>query len=835
MALSSELVSVVVPAYNAAGTLDETLRSVRAQTHRALDIVVVDDGSTDATAAVAQAHMDADPRVRLIRQANGGVAAARNTGWRAARSDYIALIASDDLWAPAMLEKLLAAMQAGGSRIGVSYCFFTKIDAEGMAPPFHYPDPCTGDVLDKILLHNFVGCGSTMLVRREALLATDGFYDSLRAAGAQGCDDYLFCCRAAEHFHYACVPEVLVGYRDTPGGISSSAGRMLRSWMLVAEQMIARQPARRDLMRLLTIIGNPKWTTPALILLGLASSFAETMGITLILMFLYLAIGHAGHAGSGLVGRFVGVASRHFGSTSQLAWLILLLIVARGALATAYSRIGTNIGTGLSERACDAVHQQYLNVSYGFIQRHPQAALMEVLASETWEVATAYGSFTRVIINGCSIAVFALFLALVSWRIMAVAFIGSAVISAISRLFTGRARELGRKVKQTHEYLDLQMLMTIQGMRTIRAYGQEAAHQERFAYTSREAKEVTNAAARLSAWIGPITEVGYLGILCVIIAGSSWWHTSFAETLAAVALLYRLQPHTRELEDHMMHLAQSQPQLESVRAMLESADKSYAPQGHLPFQKVRERIEFRNVSFRYSEDAAYVLSDLTFDIPAGVTTALIGASGAGKTTVVNLLLRLYEPTSGTIFVDGIAINDLRREDWVRQMGLAGQDVELVEGTVMNNIRMADPLCEAEQAIAAARAAGVASFIEDLPDGYNTWIGPEGLRFSGGQRQRIGLARAILRNSDLLILDEAMSALDRGLEDKVKHEIDARLKSRTILVITHPLETLQDVQHVVWIDNGRIRGRGRPEAVLPEARQVLAPPDAMDAARIEELR
>jgi glycosyltransferase involved in cell wall biosynthesis len=239
---------VVVPAYNAGGTLDETLRSVRGQTHGNLDIVVVDDGSTDDTAAVAQGHADADPRVRLIRQQNGGVAAARNTGWRAARSDFIGLVDSDDLWAPELIERQLAALLAGGEQAGVSYCFFTKIDAQGMAPPLHYPDPCTGDVLDRILLHNFVGCGSTMLVRRAVLLATGGFDESLRQAGAQGCDDYLFCCRAAEDFHFACVPEVLVGYRDTPGGISSSEGRMLRSWMLVAEQMIARQPARQKLI-----------------------------------------------------------------------------------------------------------------------------------------------------------------------------------------------------------------------------------------------------------------------------------------------------------------------------------------------------------------------------------------------------------------------------------------------------------------------------------------------------------------------------------------------------------------------------------------------------------
>ncbi len=583
-----------------------------------------------------------------------------------------------------------------------------------------------------------------------------------------------------------------------------------------------RRAAVRDLLRLLEIIGRPKGATPALILLGLASSFAETLGISLILLFLYAATGHAGNTGGGLLGHFVGMMSHKLGSTAKLAWLILLLIGSRGVLATLYGRISNDIGGAMSERARNMVHQQYLGVSYGFIQSHAQAALMEVLAVETREVAGAYDSFTRIIINGCSITVFALFLALVSWKITAVALIGSALISATSRLFTARARALGLKVKQVHESLGLQMLVTIQGMRTIRAYGQETAYQTRFRATSLEAKQVTNGLMRLAAWIGPITEVGYLGILCLIIAGSGWWHTSFAVTLTAVALLYRLQPHTREFEDNMIKLAQIQPQLQSLRTMLESGDKVYTGEGHAPFEAVQERIEFRDVSFRYSKDSDDAVSNLSFDIPAGKTTALIGASGSGKTTIVNLLLRLYEPGSGRILVDGVALDDLRRVDWLRQMGLAGQDVDLVDGSVMDNIRMADPACDAAKVIAAARAAGVASFIEHLEYGYDTWIGPEGLRFSGGQRQRIGLARAILRNAHLLILDEAMSALDRGLEDRVKHEMQTQFAARTMLIITHRLETIQDVAHVIWIDGGKVMGQGPAEMVLPQARKLLAP-------------
>jgi len=246
--VSDALVSVVVPAYNAGKTLDETLRSVRGQTHMALEIIVVDDGSTDDTAAVAQRHAEADPRLRVIRQENAGVAAARNTGWQAARGDIVALIDSDDLWAPDKIERQLQALALGGPDVGFVYCFFIRIDANSMMAGRWDAKPYSGNVLDRILADNFVGNGSSMLVRREILMRCGGFDNSLREAGAQGCDDYLFCCRAAEICQFAVVPDFLVGYREMPGSVSSSVNKMLRSWMLSADHMIARLPDKREII-----------------------------------------------------------------------------------------------------------------------------------------------------------------------------------------------------------------------------------------------------------------------------------------------------------------------------------------------------------------------------------------------------------------------------------------------------------------------------------------------------------------------------------------------------------------------------------------------------------
>ena len=359
------------------------------------------------------------------------------------------------------------------------------------------------------------------------------------------------------------------------------------------------------------------------------------------------------------------------------------------------------------------------------------------------------------------------------------------------------------------------MLMTLEGLRTIRAYGLEEVHQRRFVRSSAEARQTSIALTRLSSLLNPLTEVGYLGILCAIIAGASFWDASFATTLAAVALLYRLQPHTREMEGDLLYMAEIEPQLRSVRMMLQKDDKDYPRPGHRPIRSLRKGIRFDRVTFQYQAGSKPALKDVSFEIPAGVTTALVGASGAGKTTIINLLLRLYQPSSGTIWVDDMPLEEVRRTDWLRLLAVAGQDVDLIEGTVIDNIRMADNDATEADVVAASRIAGVSEFVESLPEGYGTWIGQQGLRFSGGQRQRIELARAILRNPDFLMLDEAMSALDRGLERRIRGAIDDRFAGRTILIITHRVETVLNADRIVCMEEGRVVAQGSPQDLLAD--------------------
>lgn len=238
---SDTLVSVVIPAHNAARTLDATLDSVCAQSHRALEIIVVDDGSTDTTAAIAQDRAARDPRVRVLRTPNRGVAAARNAGIRASAGAFVAPVDADDLWHPDKIAHQLAAMLAGGDAIGFVYTPYRVIDAEDRVLASR-ADIVEGATFLRLLLLNFVGNGSALLIRRAAFDAVGGYDSRLRNEGVQGCEDYLLQLLIARHWKVACVPQYLTGYRRTAGNMSSDDWRMLRSKLRMFEIVTQRVP-----------------------------------------------------------------------------------------------------------------------------------------------------------------------------------------------------------------------------------------------------------------------------------------------------------------------------------------------------------------------------------------------------------------------------------------------------------------------------------------------------------------------------------------------------------------------------------------------------------------
>jgi glycosyltransferase involved in cell wall biosynthesis len=239
------LVTVIVPAFDAAVTIDETLRSVRAQTWRELEILAVDDGSRDGTPEIVLRHAAADPRIRLIRQFNAGVAAARNRGIAEARGTFVAPVDADDLWHPTKIERQLQAIEAEGPAAGLAYTWYALIDLHGHIVSTRYRPELEGDLFQALCREgNIVGNGSSTLIRRAVARDVGGYDPSLRARQAQGCEDWDIYLRIAERHRFALVRDHLTGYRIGPENMSSDLLQMLRSFDLVAEEVRSRHPER---------------------------------------------------------------------------------------------------------------------------------------------------------------------------------------------------------------------------------------------------------------------------------------------------------------------------------------------------------------------------------------------------------------------------------------------------------------------------------------------------------------------------------------------------------------------------------------------------------------
>jgi glycosyltransferase involved in cell wall biosynthesis len=237
------LVTVVIPAFNASRTVAATLDSVVAQTYDNLEILVVDDGSTDSTEKIVLAYRDRHPRIALLKQANGGVASARNLGIRAAQGEYIAPIDADDIWHPTKIEKQMTVMLAGGTNMGLVFSPHRRIDASGdvlQTSPFY---DCQGWVLCQHVYTNFVGNGSSPLFLKRVALEVGGYDSRLRAWGVEGCEDWLFQLKIATRYRFGCMPEYLVGYRQVPEQMSSDGKRMFDSYRLALRLIRAECPA----------------------------------------------------------------------------------------------------------------------------------------------------------------------------------------------------------------------------------------------------------------------------------------------------------------------------------------------------------------------------------------------------------------------------------------------------------------------------------------------------------------------------------------------------------------------------------------------------------------
>lgn len=277
--------------------------------------------------------------------------------------------------------------------------------------------------------------------------------------------------------------------------------------------------------------------------------------------------------------------------------------------------------------------------------------------------------------------------------------------------------------------------------------------------------------------------------------------------LLFLVMLNRMMPQVKALNECRMSLSNALPVLEVVVEFLEPSEKEYLRTGGISHRELTTGIAFKEVSFCYPDSDVNVLENIDLLIPKGTTTALVGASGAGKSTFVDLFLGLHEPTTGVIQIDGVPTSEINLSEWQKTIGSVDQEVFLLNATIAENIAFGRPEATLNEIVEAAKAAHVAEFVDTLPHKYETMLGDRGVRLSGGQKQRVALARALLREPEILLLDEATSSLDSGSEKLIQETIEDLRSYCTVLVIAHRLSTVVGADNIVFLEKGRIAERG----------------------------
>ncbi len=355
---------------------------------------------------------------------------------------------------------------------------------------------------------------------------------------------------------------------------------------------------------------------------------------------------------------------------------------------------------------------------------------------------------------------------------------------------------------------------TFSGIRVVRAFGMEKYETDKFERENRKVFDASIKVLRALAIIRPLIEfVGGLSVAAILIIGAGAFHMGLQNILGFCTGVFLLYDPVKKLGQVNNRLQMATAAAERVFSILDTQPTVVESPHAVHLPRMQKSICYNGVSFCYDDEL--VLKDVSFEINRGQIVAIVGPSGGGKTTIVNLLLRFYDPSSGSIAIDGINIGDAKVSSLREQMAIVSQEVVLFNDTVTANIAYGCPDTPLSAVVGAAKAANAHDFISSLPRGYDTLVGERGIKLSGGERQRIAIARAVLKDPAILVLDEATSALDTEAERLVQGAINRLMSGRTVLVIAHRLSTIINADRIIVLEKGRVVQKGSHEQLLEQ--------------------
>lgn len=477
------------------------------------------------------------------------------------------------------------------------------------------------------------------------------------------------------------------------------------------------------------------------------------------------------------------------------------------------------IRTGIVKDLRTQIYNKIIVLPLGFFSQERKGDILARISGDVQEVENSVTSTLEMLIkNPILIIIYLAVLFRMSWKLTLFTIVFAPIMISIMSMIGRRLRATSIEAQQYWSDTVSQVEETLGGLRIIKAFLAEKKMRNRFDDITDKMRAKNSQVAVRQSMAHPVSEfLGSAMIAIVLWFGGTLILGDNAiidapSFMAYMAILYSVIQPIKDLSKAAYSIPKGLASMERIDMILDAEDSIKEPEHPVALKGFNDRISFNDVSFTY-EDGREVLHHVSLDIPKGRNIAIVGASGAGKSTLVDLIPRFYDPCGGSISIDGIDIRNVLTRDLRSLMGNVNQDPILFNDTIFNNIAFGIENATQEQVEAAARIANAHDFIMEKEEGYQTNIGDRGVKLSGGQRQRISIARAILKNPPILILDEATASLDTESERLVQEALDKLMCNRTTISIAHRLSTVRNADEIIVMDAGRIVERGRHEELI----------------------